>query len=192
MVVRDRDSETERQDLRQNRHQLADGDVRDRLEQRQVISGLVAGNWATARSGTGASLEFHAKRVPLSPTHLHQVLPFEIQGRSMGPHSHLVLDHFFANAEMKFRRKIGARAQHQFCPRARDVLYQAGDAKFAPAKSDPSCSKKWKARFLPAFLHQHSTEPSTANRQSVIRETRSTTYMNSTPMRCADCQTTLQ
>lgn len=39
MVVRDRDSETERHDLRQNRQQVADGDVRDRLEQRQVISG---------------------------------------------------------------------------------------------------------------------------------------------------------
>jgi hypothetical protein len=48
----------------------------------------------------------------------------------------------------------------------------AGDAKFAPAKSDPSRSKERKARFLPAFLHQHSTEPSTENRQSVIPENR--------------------
>ncbi len=115
------------------------------------------------QSGTGASHEFHAKRVPLSPTHLHQVLLFEIQGCSLAPHSHLVLDHFFTNAETKFERKIGARAQHQLCPGTRDVLYQAGDAKFAPAKSDPSRSKDWKARLLPAFLHQHSTEPSTAN-----------------------------
>jgi hypothetical protein len=152
--------------------------------------------WRGFRSGANASsgdtLEFHTERVPLSPTYLHQILLFKIKGCILAPHSRLILNHFFVDPETKFGWKIGARAQHQLCPGARNVLHQAADAKFAPAKADASRSEDWKARFLPAFLHLHSSEPSTASRRLRGSERAGAAYMNCTPMRCTVCQTTLQ